>query len=272
LKKLDDNFNNENASHSNIDNTATEIDKIVASVNENSSEEDIKNAIAHIDDTIALINEKLATPPPVKGGAISRATKGKLLFAIISIFIITFTTIFTTFAWFTKTVNSETNTITSGVIKIDFVNAPPVGESGSSGTELDPIRILPGYIVNRDVYVNNKGTMPLYVRLKTEIAITLLDKYSQYSNSVDPSIVIFNIADTSWQKKDGYYYYSSPLLAGQSTPKIFSEIKFSETMSNIYKGSMIKIKFIFEIVQSNNNGENVFEAEGWATDTEGGRL
>lgn len=272
MKKFDNNFNN-GASQYDIDNTATEIEKIVASVDENSSEEDIKNAIAHIDDAIALINEKLADPKPKKkGGGVSAATKNKLLVTIISLFVITFTTVFTTFAWFTSSVTSNTNTITTSVIKVDFINAPPAGESGSSGTELDPIRVLPGYVVNRDVYANNKGTLPLYVRVKTEILITLDQQYAHLSNLVDDSIVIFNIDTQNWIEKDGYYYYSNPLLGGQSTTKIFSQIKFSDTMTNIYKGSSIKIKLIFETVQSNNNGENVFEAEGWATDTEGGTL
>ena len=51
---------------------------------------------------------------------------------------------------------------------------------------------------------------------------------------------------------------------------MLQSINFSEQMGNIYKDSTIKVDILIEIVQSNNNGETVFDAVGWSSAEEGG--
>ena len=62
----------------------------------------------------------------------------------------------------------------------------------------------------------------------------------------------------------------TPLRGGKTSDELFDEIKFSEEMGNIYKGSTIYVNIVFEVVQASNNGTNALEAVGWKTDAEGG--
>ena len=129
---------------------------------------------------------------------------------------------------------------------------------------------LPGYKEIREVYATNTGALSLYVRAKTDVGITLNDRYSEYQDEIDTSLVIFDIDDEYWRKSGDFYYYSVALQGGETTPVLFSEIKFSESMGNIYKDSTIKVTVLFEIVQANNNGATPEEAVGWPSGSEGG--
>ena len=179
--------------------------------------------------------------------------------------------VFSSFAYFTASTNSAQNRIATGTVEVDFVGLNTPGASGgASGTELDPIKFLPGYVEMRDVYVNNTGDAPIYIRAKTKTEITLANAYSAYSDKVDPSLVLFDIDEDKWVLRDGYYYYSVALKGGESTPEFFTKIEFSSAMGNIYKDSIIKITVLFEMVQASNNGATVFDAVGWTTSSEGG--
>lgn len=236
------------------------------------SKDDIRKAIAELDAAISKLNEKFSDAPAVavKKDIISASTKGKLIVTALLICFSVFAMLLSSYAYFTASTDSSENRIVAGTVGVDVVNLGSSAPGGSAGTELDPIKILPGYVEMREIYAKNTGDIALYVRARTETAITLSEGNSGRQSEVDNSLVIFDIDDTYWKYRDGYYYYALPLLAGEVTSELFSQILFSKDMGNLYKDSTIRVKIVFEMVQFNNNGSNVFDAAGWASASEGG--
>ena len=228
--------------------------------------------VAEIDAALARIStrlDELSADAP-KESVISTSAKGKMIVSAVLMMVAVVAMVFSTLAYYTAFVYSSGNVIATGKTEVEFVdlNAPTAG--GSAGTELDPISFMPGHLETRKIYAKNSGNMPLYVRVKAETAITLAERYAAHSDEIDVSLVKFVLKGSAWELRDGYYYYVLPLCAGESTPELFDHIEFDESMGNIYKDSIIRIRIVFEIVQATNNGDTVFEAVGWATETEGG--
>ena len=230
--------------------------------------------IAEIDEALARINERLTTissAPSAATAVVSSAAKSKMILSVAIILVAMFSLVLSSFAYFTATTYSSANKIQAGKMSVEYVDFDTPTASGDfSGTELDPIRFMPGHVEVRKIYASNKGDLPLYVRASAITEITLDEIYAAYSAEVDTSLVIFELNDDVWKLKDGYYYYDSKLLSGETTPELFKHIAFDESMGNIYKNCTVRIKVIFEVVQANNNGDTVFDAIGWLSDREGG--
>ena len=64
---------------------------------------------------------------------------------------------------------------------------------------------------------------------------------------------------------DGYYYYRTTLRRGMEAEPLFTTVKFSEKMGNLYKDSTIKFKVRMEVVSTNGNGTDPIDALGWST-------
>ena len=128
--------------------------------------------------------------------------------------------------------------------------------------------------MTKDVRAVNNGTVALYVRARVESVITLDSRYASRVNEIDPSLILIDVNESAWKTKsafDGYYYYSMPLEKNTQTTSFLDSITFSELMGNIYKGSTVTVKVVFEVVQSSGNGSTVFDAAGWPLVTsEGG--
>ena len=230
--------------------------------------------LTQIDEAIARIREKLAScsasTPKTDVNVATAALRGKLIATVICLLVSIFAMVWSSYAWFTASIASS-NQITPGFVHVEYVDLSTLGaDGGFAGTELDPIRILPGYTEEHEVYASNVGSVSLYVRARAVATITLAQRYAEHEAEVDLSLVAFNFNEAYWQKHGDYYYHTAVLHGGESTPEFFSEIKFSEAMGNIYKGSTIRVKVIFEVVQATNNGSNALEAVGWTTVAEGG--
>lgn len=229
--------------------------------------------ISELDEAIARLSAKLENFTPSTAGTtvISSTAKGKLIATAIFMIIAMFALVFSSYAWFTSTIASSNNNISTGTAGVKLVELTyPEENGGTTGTELDPINVMPGYVAIREIYAHNTGDIPLYVRARTETSISLAQLYSAQVASVDPSLILFNIDEENWIKNGDYYYYAHSLLSNQTTPEFFSEITFSSAMGNEYKNSTITVKVIFEMVQATNNGASVLEAVGWPTNAEGG--
>ena len=235
--------------------------------------ESIKKAIADIDARLARLGEQLSDSTPVAPAVrmVSTSSQKKMFVSAFLVLIAMISMVVSSLAYFTTSQHSSGNMIATGSVSVDFVDLDYSSSGGgSSGTELDPIPFMPGYSREQKVYAVNNGGISIYLRAKIETEITLDAKYASYSDEIDTSLVVFDIDENFWTLKDGYYYYSVPLLSGETSPELFTEILFSPAMGNIYKDSTIKIKLIFEMVQANGNGGNVFEAVGWLSESQGG--
>ena len=238
---------------------------------------DLEKALLEIDKTIAKVAEKLEKAENAsRVGTIKLASDGMkkklILTAVAMIFMVT-TFVFSSLAYFTVTYNYGNNVIATGGANVEFVDVmyPPSSAPGDPSVSPDVVlTVLPGHTVVRNVSAKNSGDIDLYIRARVVSKITLADRYSERQDEVDVGLIEYEIDETKWIARDGYYYYSDSLGYGETTPNFLSKIIFSDAMGNIYKDSVVKINVVFEIVQANGNGANVFEANGWPSASEGG--
>lgn len=114
--------------------------------------------------------------------------------------------------------------------------------------------------VSRIVKVENVCDNDMFVRIK-------LDVTSKNNNDETISLndhVSFDINNSDWLYKDGYYYYHKILKAGKTTEDLFDNISFDSNaiIADSYNGE-VKLDINVEAVQSKNNGDDVLKAEGW---------
>ena len=170
---------------------------------------------------------------------------------------------YSTVAYFTDDASFSGNIISAGVARVDFVDETMPFNSFDQPLFGEPIDIMPGYVVEKNVFVKNVGTLPLYVRAKLTPVIELSEKEAGNEHLIDYSLIEYTLNLVNWQYLDGYYYYLTPLAGGKSTENLISAVKFSKQMGNLYKDSRISLTINMEVVQSNNNGATVFDAVGW---------
>ena len=186
----------------------------------------------------------------------------KKLIGMIALLVLTIGSfVYGSFAYFSEDI-SHSSVISMGVFKTEYKN-----ESSSDAFDQplfgEPIMIMPGRVVKKNVLVKNVGTIPVYVRAKITANIQLSEKETGNEGLLDYSLIEYDIDTDHWQYQDGYYYYLTPLNEGKSTKSLLSAVTFSTRMGNLYKDSRITLTVNMEIVQSNYNGATVFDATGW---------
>ena len=208
--------------------------------------------------------------------AMSVAIKQKIIAIALTMTCAVCTFAASSFAYFTATTSSKSNTITTGKSDFHFIDLVyPSGSTEGIPNEgvIEHLNVMPGDSVGRDMHAVNKAGFSVYVRACVDVSITLKDKYSEHSGKIDLSHVKVNINDYHWVTRDefdGYYYYDGILGKGEVTEDLLHDVHFDDDMGNIYKGATVKIHVRFEIVQANGNGNTVFEATGWPADGEEG--
>lgn len=159
-----------------------------------------------------------------------------------------------TIAYFT-TEDTATNVITAGNLSIDL------REMTESGEEFkDVVGVMPGVEVSKIVTVKNTGDHPAYVRILVEKGIELAQGRE---GKADLSLLQLDLNTADWTEKDGVYYYNKPLAPGAETPALFTTVKFSEKMDNLYQNSKAIIEVSAQAVQTAHNGTSALTAAGW---------
>jgi len=123
------------------------------------------------------------------------------------------------------------------------------------------VRILPGATVQKSVAVKNTGGMEMYLRLTVEKEFQLSEQNE--GKPTDPTLVGIEINTAHWEERNGFYYYKTPLLRGEMTEPLFTEVTFSSQMDNTYTNSAITFHIKAYATQVAGNGASVFEAQGW---------
>ena len=54
-----------------------------------------------------------------------------------------------------------------------------------------------------------------------------------------------------------------PLAKGDTTEALFEQVTFAKTMGNAFQKSTVKFSLFVQAVQTANNGNEVWEADGW---------
>ena len=239
--------------------------------NKVTTQAELDERIAKLDETIAKISAKLEAQAEAKAPAPKAKDNGLRIKAVITMattFILVISLAVCTYAYFVATTTSSGNIISTGRAAVTLHNTtdPSYPSDPISGA----IFIMPGYSVGKNVYAENNGVYPLYVRAKIESTITLNERYADHQSEIDKSLVSYSIDLDNWTERDGYYYYNTSIGAAETTTNLLSSVDFSTEMGNIYKDSTIKVTILLESVQSNGNGNTVFDAVGWSSAEEGG--
>lgn len=171
------------------------------------------------------------------------------------------------------------NVITSGGIGIELVE-----KTVENGAEVDFPRdgisgVMPGTEVSKIVTVKNTDSGDAWLRAKVESTIRsaaqqeLPKTIAVGQTSVDVLTLDFNIAVAEggyWiDGGDGFYYYSVPVRAAESTSALFRTVSFAKEMGNEYQNCKVFIDVTAQAVQSANNpipdGGSVTDIKGWPT-------
>ena len=156
--------------------------------------------------------------------------------------------------------DTATNVVTMGNIKIEVKELTVTNDKAVPVNSDDEIGIVPGIEVSRIVLVENVGNNDAWIRIQVQTAIELAGGVEGES---DLSLIELDINTEFWTLKDGYFYYNEKLEPSQTTKPLFTTVKFSETMGDLYQESTATIAVYVQATQTANNGNTVFEAAGW---------
>lgn len=149
------------------------------------------------------------------------------------------------------------NVITTGALKMalhdETTDGKPFPEDGISG-------VVPATTVDKKVYVENVGSVDMYVRIALDKVITPA-KGSQAE--LDFSNITLDIDSSKWTEKDGYYYYNRALKPGEKTEPLFTKVSFGAELGNDYMDAKVVIDVDAQAVQSKNNTDSALDAKGW---------
>lgn len=159
-----------------------------------------------------------------------------------------------TLAYITREARAE-NKITAGDIKVKICN---MLDDGSEMPKDGIHSVLANITYPNVVYAKNECDYPEYIRMRISKRVTDKDGTVLDDSKMHP---LFNEKD--WTYKDGYYYYNHVLEPHSESAPLYDGIYFDKTINNTYKTATLHMHIVVEAVQSDNNGNSVYEAEGW---------
>lgn len=161
-----------------------------------------------------------------------------------------------TLAYITREGRTE-NVITAGDIKVKLYNML------DENTEM-PQRGIYGVLANVSypniVYAKNECDYPEYIRMKISKDVVDKDGTELDATKISPN---FNTDDWTYREEDGYWYYNHILEPQTKSKPLYESIYFDKTINNAYKTATLNMHIVVEAVQSDNNGNNIYEATGW---------
>lgn len=161
-----------------------------------------------------------------------------------------------TLAYITREARTE-NVITAGDIKVKLYN---MLDDDTTMPEEGIYGVLANISYPNIVYAHNECDYPEYIRMKVSKEVTDIDGTQLDASKMTPN---YNTYDWTYSEEDGYWYYNEILEPHTSTEPLYESIYFDKTINNTYKTSTLDMHIVVEAVQSDNNGNNIFEAEGW---------
>lgn len=121
--------------------------------------------------------------------------------------------------------------------------------------------VMPNTSVTKIAEVKNTGNSSLWVRVKIEKDI---EPAQGVSAPLDPDMLELDINSADWvDGGDGYLYYNSALLPGETTTPVFTTVTFKAGMGNDYKKATATVDVTAQAVQTANNGSSAQTAAGW---------
>lgn len=142
----------------------------------------------------------------------------------------------TTFAWFIASTAPVTNKFKAGTLEMELKDIFVVCNAGN---------VNPGDTIDKVVYVKNKGTKRMFVRVLFTPAFS--------DPLLSTSVVSYPILNGWKLHTDGYYYYPHEILPGSMTPILIEEVKFDgPAMGNDYQGVKFTLTVQSDAIQATN--------------------
>lgn len=163
----------------------------------------------------------------------------------------------TTLAYYTV-VDTATNVVTSGEIKLKIHEKTENGED----FPVEGVQVIPGDIVSKIVTVENQCGHPFYLRVK------LVNSADHQQIDALESLKA-DINTEKWiLQPDGYLYYAEILEPGQVTDPVFTKVTVDgEQLTQDHGGATLLLTITAYAVQSEHNpAENPWDAAGWPAD------
>ena len=148
----------------------------------------------------------------------------------------------------------------------DGLHGKIVEEDGEGNPFEDVEGAMPGDEIGKVVYIKNTGETPYFVRIKVTKSIELAEGVVGTANPDYVTIMTdgkegFNTA--KWTQKGDFWYYNGIVEPGKSTEPLFTDVKLSGDMDNMYAKCQAKVDVSAQMVQSANNGDSALNAAGW---------
>lgn len=161
-----------------------------------------------------------------------------------------------TLAYYTANETAH-NVITTGNVDIELL------ETTDDGTDFTNVTgVMPGTDVSKIVEVKNIGDNDAWIRVQVDKAIQLA---AGQTGEVDLNLLTIDYNTAEWTERGDFYYYNRVLAPEAKTEPLFTKVAFSGAMGNMYQNSTASVYVYAQATQVDNNGDNVFEANGWPT-------
>lgn len=154
------------------------------------------------------------------------------------------------------------NVITTGGVSIELIEN--TNQSGVDGrpipfTNIDNAR--PGEEYSKIPQVKNTDDGDAWIRIAVK---KVAEKSDGTMVDVADNLMLTNYNTRNWlDGNDGYYYYYRALKAGETTEPLFTNVKLADNLNSEIKASKYHLSLQAEAVQAANNGNSVYDAEGW---------
>ena len=160
------------------------------------------------------------------------------------------------------------NVVSYGSVKMEIIeNTLSSNGAEVPYTQTEAVRIEADEY-SRIVRLKNIGKHPIYVRVA--LSLTAVDS-SGNAVTVPADCYSFDTNTTTWTEDGGWYYYTLPALAhNEETTNLMTKIMFDHTKLAALSGCQLTLNIQAEAVQSEKNGDSVWNAQGWPSDEGGG--
>ena len=164
-----------------------------------------------------------------------------------------------TYAYFTTSAVTH-NVVSSAGIEVELIEQQNV--DGDIVPYPDgEIGIVPGISVSKIVSVRSVE-QPAWIRVRCTLGVEdPSGKLKDLTAEQLADVIHLNTDTTSWELKDGWYYYKTALGDGGITKPLFTTVSFSGPgMGNEYQNCKLTVDIKVEAIQQVHNGNTYAEA------------
>ena len=188
-------------------------------------------------------------------------SKQKLVKIIIVLSLVIGIMIGGTSAFFVASDRTHNIITTSGVAVEIIETTDAVDDNGEPVPFQNIANAVPGETYSKIPTVKNIDDGSAWLRIHI---VRTADLTNGNTVAVDDDVLELDINTQYWLTNgDGYYYYYRALDSGQITEPLFTVVTIKDNLQNEYNGATFNLKLVAQAVQTANNGDDVYAAEGW---------